>query len=83
MFKPMGIENRHFFGSVCNWVNTRLPISLRTNNTVIDTCVVLSPYFCVNDELEAVLINRSQAVFRQRFGTTCSGTVSNCPARVK
>ncbi len=24
-----------------------------------------------------VLINRSQAVFRQRFGTTCSGTVPN------
>jgi len=63
----MGIENQHFFGPVRNWVNTGLPISLRTNNTVIDLCVVLSPYFCVNGELEAVLINRSQAVFRQRF----------------
>ncbi len=52
-----------------NWVNTRLPINLRTNNIVIYTCVVLSPYFCVNGELEAVLINRSQAVFLQRFGT--------------
>ncbi len=72
----MGIENRHFFGPVCNWVNTGLPISLKTNNTVMDTCVVLSPYFCVNGELEAVLINRSQAVFCQRFGVTCSG-VSN------
>ncbi len=59
------------------WVNTGLPISLRTNNTVIDTSVVLSPYFCVNGELETVLINRSQDVFRQRFGRTCSGTVSN------
>ncbi len=48
-----------------------------TNNTVIYTCVVLSLYFRVNGELEAVFINRSQAVFRQRFGTTCSGTVSN------
>ncbi len=56
-FLPIGIENRHFFGPVHNWVNTGLAISLRTNNTVIDTCVVLSPYFCVNGELEAVLIN--------------------------
>ncbi len=76
-FLPMGIENRHFFGPVGNWVNTGLPISLRTNNTVIDTSVVLSQYFCVNGELEAVLINRSQDVFRQRFGRTCSGTVSD------
>ncbi len=50
-FLPMGIENRHFFGPVRNWVNTGLPISLRTNNTVMDTCIVLSPYFCVNGEL--------------------------------
>ncbi len=65
-------------GPVRNWVNTGLTISLRTNNTVIDTCVVLSPYFCVNGELEAVLINRSQAqVFCQRFGT-----VSNSVRRV-
>ncbi len=61
-FLPMGIENRHVFGPVHNWVTTGLPISLRTNYTVIDTCVVLSPYFCVNDELETVLINQSQAV---------------------
>ncbi len=73
----MGIENRHFFGPVRNWVNTGLPISLKTNNTVMDTCIVLSPYFCVNGELEAVLINRSQAVFRQRFGA-----VSNSVRRV-
>ncbi len=46
-FLPIGIETRHFFGPVRNWVNTGLPISLRTNNTVIDTCVVLSPFFCV------------------------------------
>ncbi len=81
-FLQMGIENRHFFGPVCIWVNTGLPISLRTHNTVIDTCVVLSPYFCVNGELEAVLINRSQAVFRQMFGKTCSGTVSNSVRRM-
>ncbi len=56
-FLQMGIENPHFFGPMRNWVNTGLPISLKTNNTVIDTCVVLSPYFCVNGELEAVLIN--------------------------
>ncbi len=29
---------------VRNWVNTGLPISFRTNDTVIDTCVVLSLY---------------------------------------
>ncbi len=47
----MGTENRYFFGPVLNWVNTRLPVSFRTNDTVIDTCVVLSPYN-VKDELE-------------------------------
>ncbi len=72
----MGIENLHFFGPVRNWVNTGLPISLKTNNTVIDTCVDLSPYFCVNGELEAVLINRSQAVFCQRFGTVSNSVRS-------
>ncbi len=40
----MGTENRYFFGLVRNWVNTELPVSFSTNDTVIDTCVVLSPY---------------------------------------
>ncbi len=40
----MGTENRYFFGLVRNWVITRLPLSFRTNDTVIDTWVVLSPY---------------------------------------
>ncbi len=46
---------------VRNWVNNGLPISFRTNDTVINMCVVLSLYFCVNGEIEAALINRSQA----------------------
>ncbi len=63
-FLPMGVENRHFFGPVRYWVNTGLPLSLRTNNTVIDMCFVLSPYFCVNGELESVLINRIHSMIK-------------------
>ncbi len=33
-----------FWTGIRNWVNTGLPVSFRTNGTVIDTCVVLSPY---------------------------------------
>ncbi len=40
----MGTGNRYFFGPVHNCVNTGLPVSFRTNDTVIDTYVVLSPY---------------------------------------
>ncbi len=77
-FTDWELRTSIFLGQVHN----RTTYSLRTNNTVIDTCVVLSPYFCVNGELEAVFINRSQAVFRQRFGTICSSTVSNSVWRV-
>ncbi len=49
----MGTENRYYFGPVRKWVNTGLPVSFRTNNTVIDTCVVLSPYTSKANEVMA------------------------------
>ncbi len=35
-----GYREPVFFGPVRNWVNTGLPVSFGTNDTVIDTCVV-------------------------------------------
>ncbi len=40
----MGTKKLYLFGPVRNWVNTSLLVSFRTNDTVIDACVVLSPY---------------------------------------
>ncbi len=49
-----GYREPVFFWTICNHVNTGLPISFRTNYTFIDTCgfFLISVYFNVNDELE-------------------------------